>query len=108
MESCIRIGAHVYHESRQQRRATKTVRYFPDKLPIGMQPHADSHVFVFLVTRPSPMDFRLFLLRHVALLRVLCRWTVRLLVPSKLVKARLAYLHAAREPVADTVAPLGG
>jgi len=43
----------------------KTVRYFPDKLPIGMQPHADAHVFVYLVTRPSPMDFRLFLLRHV-------------------------------------------
>lgn len=41
----------------------KTVRYFPDKLPIGMQPHADTHVFVYLVTRPSPMDFRLFLLR---------------------------------------------
>jgi hypothetical protein len=31
----------------------KTVRYFPDKLPIGMQPHADTHVFVYLVTRPS-------------------------------------------------------
>jgi hypothetical protein len=47
----------------------KTVRYFPDKLPIGMQPHADTHVFVYLVTRPSPMDFRMFLLRHVPLLR---------------------------------------
>ena len=33
----------------------KTVRYFPDKLPIGMQPNADTHVFVYLVTRPSPM-----------------------------------------------------
>jgi hypothetical protein len=29
----------------------KAVRYFADKLPIGMQPHADSHVFVNLVTR---------------------------------------------------------
>ena len=61
----------------------KTVRYFPDKLPIGMQPHADTHVFVYLVTRPSPMDFRLFLLRHVPLLRVLFRWTVRLLLPRQ-------------------------
>ena len=43
----------------------KTARYFPDKLPIGMQPYAEPHVFVYLVTRPSPMDFRLFLLRHV-------------------------------------------
>ena len=41
------------------------------------------------------MDFRLFLLRHVPLLRVLFRWTIRLLLPRKLVKARLAYLHAA-------------
>ena len=83
----------------------KTVRYFPDKLPIGMQPHADTHVFVYLVTRPSPMDFRLFLLRHVPLLRVLFRWTVRLLLPRKLVKARLAYLHAAREHLATPLHP---
>ena len=42
----------------------RRLRYFPDKLPIGMQPDADPHVFVYLVTHPSPMDFRLFLLRH--------------------------------------------
>ena len=83
----------------------QAVRYFPDKLPIGMQPHADSHVFVYLVTRPSPMDFRLFLLRHVPLLRVLFRWTIRLLFPRKLVKARLAYLHAAREQLATLLHP---
>jgi hypothetical protein len=81
------------------------VRYFPDKLPIGMQPHADTHVFVYLVTRPSPMDFRLFLLRHVPLLRVLFRWTVLLLLPRKLLKARLAYLHAAREQLATPLHP---
>ncbi len=83
----------------------QAVRRFPDKLPIGMQPHADHHVFVYLVTRPSPMDFRLFLLRHVALLRVLVRWTIRLLLPRKLVKARLAYLHAAREQLATPLHP---
>ena len=86
----------------------KTVRYFPDKLPIGMQPHADTHVFVYLVTRPSPMDFRLFLLRHVPLLRVLFRWTVRLLLPRKLVEGQTGL--PARRPGAprDTIAPLGG
>ena len=83
----------------------KSVRYFPDKLPIGMQPHADTHVFLYLVTRPSPMDFRLFLLRHVPLLRVLFRWTVRLLLPRELSKARLAYLHAAREHLATPLHP---
>ena len=86
----------------------KTVRYFPDKLPIGMQPHADTHVFVYLVTRPSPMDFRLFLLRHVPLLRVLFRWTVRLLLPRQLVEGETGL--PARRPRAprDTIAPLGG
>jgi hypothetical protein len=53
----------------------KAVRHFPDKLPIGMQPFAAPHVFVYLVTHPSPMDFRLFLLRHTALLRALNRWS---------------------------------
>jgi hypothetical protein len=78
--------------------AVKTVRYFPDKLPIGVhQGGLDHHVFVYLVTHPSPMDFRLFLLRHVPLLRVIFQWTIRLLFPRSLWKARLVYLHAARE-----------
>jgi len=50
--------------------ATKAVRDFPDKLPIGVPPSIEPHVFAYLVTGPSPMDFRLFLLRHTALLRV--------------------------------------
>ena len=84
---------------------TKAVRYFPDKLPIGVQPYVHPHVFVYLVTRPSPMDFRLFLLRHTALLRVVFRWTVRLLFPRKLWKAKLAYQHAAREHLATPLHP---
>ena len=83
------------------------MRYFPDKLPIGMQPHADTHVFVYLVTRPSPMDFRLFLLRHAALLRVLFRWTVRLLLPRQLCEGQTGL--PARRPGAprDAAAPVG-
>jgi hypothetical protein len=83
----------------------KTVRYFPDKLPIGILPELDSHAFVYLVTCPSPMDFRLFLLRHVALFRVLFRWTIRLLFPRPLWKARLVYQHAAREHLATRLEP---
>ena len=83
----------------------KAVRYFPDKLPIGMQPHAVSHVFVYLVTRPSPMDFRLFLLRHVGLLRAFYRWTIRLLIPRPLARARLLYLNAAREHLQKPLEP---
>jgi hypothetical protein len=83
----------------------QAVRYFPDKFPIGTQPYAEPHVFLYLVTRPSPMDFRLFLLRHAALLRVMARWTVRLLFPRKLWTARLAYQHAAREHLATPLHP---
>jgi hypothetical protein len=83
----------------------KAVRYFADKLPIGVQPYAHPHVFLYLVTRPSPMDFRLFLLRHTALLRVLVKWTIRLLFPRKLGKATLVYQHAAREHLATPLHP---
>jgi hypothetical protein len=70
-----------------------------------MQPYGDPHIFVYLVTHPSPMDFRLFLLRHTALLRVMVRWTIRLLIPRQLRKARLAYQHAAREHLAEPLHP---
>jgi hypothetical protein len=83
----------------------QSVRYFPDKLPIGIRPELDSHVFVYLVTAPSPMDFRLFLLRHVPLLRVLFRWTIRLLFPRPLWKARPAYQRAAREHLGARLEP---
>lgn len=79
----------------------KVVRFFPDKLPIGIQPQSHPHVFLYLVTNPSPMDFRLFLLRHMALLTVLHRWTIRVLVPRQLKRAPLLYLRAAREHLAE-------
>jgi hypothetical protein len=85
--------------------ANKVVRYFPDKLPIGIQPYSHPHVFLYLVTRPSPVDFRLFLLRHAPLLRVLARWTIRLLFPRQLAKAMLVYQHAAREHLTPPVHP---
>jgi hypothetical protein len=83
----------------------KTVRYFPDKLPIGVLPGLDHHAFVYLVTSPSPMDFRLFLLRHVPIFRLLFRWTIRVLFPRALWKARLVYQHAAREHLATRLEP---
>lgn len=84
--------------------AKAAVRDFPDKLPVGVQPDvADQAVFLYLVSRPSPWDFRLFLLRHVALFRSLSHWTIRLLFPKPLVKARHAYLRAVREHLAMTL-----
>ena len=102
-----RLDARAYPHLTFGDGAAKTRRYFPDKLPIGVQPHAEPHVLTYLVTRPSPMDFRLFLLRHTALLQVLLRWTIRLLVPRQLRTSRLAYLHAAREHLATPLHPSG-
>lgn len=80
------------------------LRFFPDKLPVGDDPERnDHHVFVYLVTTPVPWDFRLFVLRHVPLLRQLGRWTIRLLFPKPLAKARHVYLHAAREHLMGTM-----
>src|ERR1700730_8850978 len=36
---------------------TETVRYFPDKLPIGVDLEG-AYTFIYLVTRPGPVDFR--------------------------------------------------
>jgi hypothetical protein len=85
--------------------AAKTLRYFPDKLPIGIQPYAPPHVVLYLVTSPSPADFRAFLLRHVTLLGALREWTVRLLVPTPLARMAPRFEHAAREHLATRLPP---
>jgi hypothetical protein len=58
-----------------------TVRYFPDKLPIGVTPDGRRHAFLYLLVNPLPHDFRVFLRRHAELLRALPAWTIQLLVP---------------------------
>ena len=60
-----------------------TVRYFPDKLPIGVSPDGRQHAFLYLLVSPLPDDFRVFLRRHAELLRSLPAWSVQLLVPVK-------------------------
>ena len=37
---------------------TKTTRFFPDKLPIGVSSDRRRHVFVYLATQDVPLDFR--------------------------------------------------
>jgi hypothetical protein len=82
-----------------------TVRYFPDKLPIGVTADGREHIFLYLITRIAPVDFRPFLLRHANLLRALPRWTTRLLVPPHLVKASEAHVAAARQELASPLRP---
>ncbi len=76
----------------------RTIRCFPDKLPIGIEKDSMEHlVFLYLVNRRIPVDFRQFLLRHVGLLRMVHRWTLRLLVPRRFRKAVALYKAAIRE-----------
>ncbi len=81
-----------------------TTRYFPDRLPIGRAPNG-RYLFVYLVTEPVPIDFRAFLCRHAELLRGLREWTVRLLLPRHLVKARVQYEAAAIDELASPLRP---
>lgn len=76
----------------------KTVRCFPDKLPIGIEKTDTSRfVFLYLVNRSLPLDFRQFLIRHAELFRVLHHWTIRLLVPRRFRKAEALYKAAVRQ-----------
>lgn len=60
----------------------RTVRYFPERLPIGIH-LAGGGVVVYVVTDPWLDDFRVFLERHAALLRALPAWTLRIVVPPQ-------------------------
>jgi hypothetical protein len=60
----------------------RNVRYFPDQLPIGIHP-AGRGVVVYVVTEPWLDEFRVFLERHAALLRVFPAWTLRIVVPPQ-------------------------
>lgn len=82
-----------------------TVRYFPDKLPVGIEPDGYTHVFAYLVTRTTPVDFRAFLHRHAELLRALRRWRLWLLVPRHLVKATASFHAAVYEELAAPLRP---
>jgi hypothetical protein len=83
-----------------------TVRYFPDKLPIGVEGDGGRrHVFLYLVTRDVPADFRMFLHRHAELLRALPEWTIRLLVPRRFRKAAALYRYAVRDEFATPLEP---
>jgi hypothetical protein len=78
----------------------QTIRYFPDKLPVGFERHGYRHVFLYPARSSSPMDFRLFLLRHLELLNALSHWTIRVLFPRSLASAMDTFQEAAYEHLA--------
>jgi hypothetical protein len=82
----------------------ETVRYFPDKLPIGVD-RDSAYTFLYVVTRPGPVDFRAFLERHAELLRSLKAWTIRLLIPPHFARTAKTYEAAFREQFATPLRP---
>ena len=63
------------------------------------------YIFLYLVTRDLPVDFRTFLERHAELLRALPGWTLRLLVPRHKTDAIPVYQAAFREQLARPLEP---
>ena len=83
---------------------TRPGRLFPDALPIGCAREDEPYVFLYLVTGENPLEFRGFLHRHHALLRVLPRWEIRLLVPARLAPRVRRFVSAAIEELASPIA----
>lgn len=84
----------------------KIIRCFPDKLPIGVDKEDTGRfVFLYLVTRRVPIDFRQFLIRHHTLFLNLHTWTVRLLVPRRFRKAVALHKAAVREELWTSLDP---
>lgn len=81
----------------------ETLRFFPDKLPIGVDRLGDAHLFIYLATRLSPVDFRAFMQRHAILWRLLRRVTLRVLVPPQFDTAVPAYRQAARDELLSSL-----
>jgi len=56
-----RVETREFPHLRFGREPLLTVRFFPDKLPIGVQADRTDHVFLYLITSAVPADFRVFL-----------------------------------------------
>jgi hypothetical protein len=82
-----------------------TVRYFPERYPIGCHPDGRAPVFLYLVRSWDPFEFRSFLQRHAALLRALPEWHVRLVVPPHLEGAEEAHEIACWNELATPLDP---
>ena len=82
----------------------ETVRYFPEKLPIKVEPGGRC-ILLYLLTQDVPIDFRAFLERHAELLRSLPAWAVRLLVPQHKTNAIALYKAAFYEQLASPLRP---
>jgi hypothetical protein len=100
-----RLEVHEYPRLVFGTAPNTTIRYFPDKLPIGVDAEGRRHVFLYLPTSPTPMDFRLFLLRHAELFHALGLWTIRVLSPRPFKWVVTSFEAAAYDQLAKPLRP---
>jgi hypothetical protein len=79
----------------------QTVRYFPDKLPIGHHEYGRVHVFLYPVHTFDLAPFCLFLARHHWLLNSLPFWTIRVLCAKPLMHRARSFLWASQATLAS-------
>lgn len=83
----------------------RTMRFFTDKLPVGVCADGRDYLFLYVVTRLLPTDFRAFLQRHALLLRALPSWTLRLLIPQHLRAAQRLHESAVYQELSAPLRP---
>lgn len=79
----------------------QTVRYFPDKLPIGHDEYRHRYVFLYPVHAVDLAHFCLFLARHHWLLNSLPFWTIRVLCPKQLMCHARSFAWATQTTLAS-------
>ncbi len=85
--------------------ASRTVRYFAEKLPLGVSDGSDEVALLYLVTEPTARLFRTFLEAHRALLQHLSRWRLLLVLPRALATAEAAHRAAVTDLCAAPLRP---
>lgn len=75
-----RVPLERMPHARVRANGSDALRYFPDRLPVGIHPEG-RWVFVCLLTSPKGLELLAFLHRHAPLLFGLPAWTVRVAVP---------------------------
>jgi hypothetical protein len=84
---------------------SRTVRYFPDKLPIGLLDANNQVTLLYVATEQTGGAFRSFLDRHERLLQRLTRWRVLLVLPRGQTLAEASHRRVITEFCAAPLRP---
>ncbi len=104
MAALTRVAPEELPRLTSRTKSTKTVRLFPDRLPIGLHPEGRA-ILVFPAVGPTPQEFRVFLQRHAGLLRRLPAWTVLAVLPPHLAGMDRACLQVAQQELGLPLRP---